>query len=99
MGHPRQRHPDRSRHGGRIMTSPVLPSSPDQHLAAESTRAILRVQSRMLAATRAFLGAQGFQELLPPVIVPVTDPGTRGSKQVDVDFYGHKYKLMTSETL
>ncbi len=53
----------------------------------------------MLASTRAFLTARGFQELLPPVIGPVTDPGIRGSKQVDVDFYGHKYKLMTSAIL
>ncbi|MFC7262367.1 asparagine synthetase A [Streptomyces lutosisoli] len=80
-------------------TAPAFPSSPDQHLMAESTRATLRVQSRMLAATRAFLTGQGFQELLPPVIGPVTDPGIRGSKQVDVDFYGHKYKLMTSAIL
>ncbi|MFD5075694.1 asparagine synthetase A [Streptomyces sp. NPDC058371] len=76
-----------------------FPSSPDQHLVDESTRATLRVQSRMLAATRAFLTGQGFQELLPPVIGPVTDPGIRGSKQVDIDFYGHKYKLMTSAIL
>ncbi|WP_069464743.1 asparagine synthetase A, partial [Actinacidiphila rubida] len=33
------------------------------------------------------------------VIGPVTDPGGRGSKQVDVDFYGHPYKLMTSAIL
>lgn len=82
---------------GRI--APAFPASPDQHLMAEPTRATLRVQSRMLAATRSFLTAQGFQELLPPVIGPVTDPGIRGSKQVDIDFYGHKYKLMTSAIL
>ena len=76
-----------------------FPSSPDQHLNTDRTRATLRVQSRMLAATRAFLTGQGFQELLPPVIGPVTDPGIRGSKQVDIDFYGHKYKLMTSAIL
>jgi asparaginyl-tRNA synthetase len=80
-------------------SAPEFPSSPDRHLTAESTRATLRVQSRMLAATRAFLTDRGFQELLPPVIGPVTDPGIRGSKQVDIDFYGHKYKLMTSAIL
>jgi asparaginyl-tRNA synthetase len=37
--------------------------------------------------------------LLLPVIGPVTDPGTRGSKQLDVDYYGHRYKLMTSGIL
>ena len=76
-----------------------FPASPDAHLTDPRTRATLRVQSRMLAATRAFLTAHGFQELLPPLIGPVTDPGIRGSKQVDVDFYGHKYKLMTSAIL
>ncbi|MGY4963515.1 asparagine synthetase A [Streptomyces sp. 900105245] len=76
-----------------------FPSSPDAHLTDPRTRATLRVQSRMLTATRAFLTARGFQELLPPLIGPVTDPGIRGSKQVDVDFYGHKYKLMTSAIL
>lgn len=76
-----------------------FPSSPDVHLSDPLTRATLRVQSLMLTATRAFLTGRGFQELLPPVIGPVTDPGIRGSKQVDVDFYGHKYKLMTSAIL
>ncbi|MFI6448212.1 amino acid--tRNA ligase-related protein [Kitasatospora sp. NPDC050543] len=37
--------------------------------------------------------------LLPPIIGPVTDPGARGSKQVDIDYYGHRYKLMTSAIL
>ncbi|WNI27181.1 asparagine synthetase A [Streptomyces sp. ITFR-16] len=76
-----------------------FPSSPDAHLTDPLTRATLRVQSRMLTAARAFLTAHGFQELLPPIIGPVTDPGIRGSKQVDVDFYGHKYKMMTSAIL
>ena len=38
-------------------------------------------------------------ELFPPIIGPVTDPGARGAKQVDMDYYGHKYKLMTSAIL
>lgn len=71
----------------------------DVHLSSPATKAILKVQNRMLTAARAFLAERGFIELLPPVIGPVTDPGTRGSKQVDVDFYGHKYKLMTSAIL
>jgi asparaginyl-tRNA synthetase len=53
----------------------------------------------MLEATREHLTGAGFTELLPPVIGPVTDPGGRGAKQVDVDFYGHRYKLMTSAIL
>ncbi|MEV0253569.1 amino acid--tRNA ligase-related protein [Streptomyces sp. NPDC050732] len=71
----------------------------DRHLTSPVTQAVLRVQNRMLSAARAFLSQHGFIELLPPLIGPVTDPGIRGSKQVDVDFYGHKYKLMTSAIL
>jgi asparaginyl-tRNA synthetase len=53
----------------------------------------------MLTAAREFLCGQGFIELLPPIMGPVTDPGARGAKQVDVDYYGHRYKLMTSAIL
>ena len=38
------------------------------------TRAVLRVQHRMLAAAREYLSGSGFVELLPPIIGPVTDP-------------------------
>lgn len=54
---------------------------------------------RFLTGAREFLVADGFTELLPPIIGPVTDPGARGAKQVDVDYYGHRYKLMTSGIL
>jgi asparaginyl-tRNA synthetase len=76
-----------------------LPPSPREHLTSARTRTVLRIQNQILAAAREFLVAAGFVELLPPVIGPVTDPGARGAKQVDVDFYGHRYKLMTSAIL
>jgi asparaginyl-tRNA synthetase len=75
------------------------PPSPAAHLGSPTTRSVLRLQHRLLGAARRVLADEGFIELLPPVIGPVTDPGTRGSKQVDVDFYGHRYKLMTSGIL
>jgi asparaginyl-tRNA synthetase len=50
-------------------------------------------------AVREHLASQGFVELLPPILGPVTDPGIRGSKQLDVDYYGHRFKLMTSAIL
>jgi asparaginyl-tRNA synthetase len=80
---------------------PVLPGArpPHEHLSSPVTRAALRVQNRILAAAREFLAGRDFVELLPPIVGPVTDPGIRGSKQVDVDYYGHKYKLMTSAIL
>jgi asparaginyl-tRNA synthetase len=75
------------------------PGSPRAHLSSPVTRSALRIQNGLLAAAREYLSSAGFVELLPPIIGPVTDPGIRGSKQVDVDFYGHRYKLMTSAIL
>jgi asparaginyl-tRNA synthetase len=79
--------------------APAGPPGPREHLRSPRTRAMLRIQHTLLEATREFLSGAGFTELLPPVIGPVTDPGGRGAKQVDVDFYGHKYKMMTSAIL
>lgn len=79
--------------------TPSLPGTPGEHLSAPITRAALRVQHGILAAARAYLADAGFVELLAPIIGPVTDPGARGAKQVDVDYYGHRYKLMTSVIL
>ncbi|GAA3463500.1 asparagine synthetase A [Saccharothrix longispora] len=76
-----------------------LPASPREHLSSPTTRAVLRLQHTVLDAAREHLGSAGFTEMLPPIIGPVTDPGARGAKQVDVDFYGHRYKLMTSAIL
>ncbi|KWV34295.1 asparagine synthetase A [Micromonospora rifamycinica] len=69
------------------------------HLTADSTRAALRIQQCVLVAVRHHLDGQGFAEVLPPIIGPVTDPGIRGSKQVDIDYYGERYRLMTSAIL
>ncbi|MET7802140.1 asparagine synthetase A [Streptomyces decoyicus] len=77
----------------------ILPPDPRTHLASSTTRAALRLQRRILDSVRAHLTGLGFTELLPPIIGPVTDPGARGAKQVDVDYYGHRYKLMTSAIL
>jgi asparaginyl-tRNA synthetase len=76
-----------------------LPGSPREHLSSPVTRSVLLIQHQMLIAVREYLTARGFTEILPPIIGPVTDPGARGAKQVDVDYYGHRYKLMTSAIL
>lgn len=75
------------------------PASLREHLGSPVTRKVLRIQQRIVGAARAYLTGDGFDELLPPIIGPVTDPGARGSKQVDIDYYGHRYKLMTSAIL
>jgi asparaginyl-tRNA synthetase len=76
----------------------VLPSTRD-HLTSETTRHVVRVQNTVLQAARDTLRDAGFVEILTPIIGPVTDPGIRGSKQVDVDYYGNRYRLMTSAIL
>ena len=82
-------------------STPVVSAlpTPREHLTSPITRSVLRVQQRLLAAAREFLAGEGFVEMLPPIIGPVTDPGVRGAKQIDVDYYGHRYKLMTSSIL
>jgi asparaginyl-tRNA synthetase len=69
------------------------------HLTSGRTRAALKIQHHALTAVRQFLAGEGFIELLAPIIGPVTDPGVRGAKQIDVDYYGHRYKMMTSAIL
>ncbi|MEN3586689.1 asparagine synthetase A [Streptomyces sp. ZYX-F-203] len=75
------------------------PDSPAEHLSNPRTRDVLRVQHRILLAVRQHLDEAGFVELRAPLIGPVTDPGVRGAKQVDIDYYGRRYKLMTSAIL
>jgi asparaginyl-tRNA synthetase len=80
-------------------TGPGLPATPREHLTSPVTRATLRIQHEILAAAREYLAGAGCTEVLLPIIGPVTDPGARGAKQVDVDYYGHRYKMMTSAIL
>ncbi len=62
-------------------------------------RWMLRVQDEALSALRDFLKGEGFIEILAPIIGPVTDPGIRGAKQVSVDYYGERFKVMSSMIL
>lgn len=60
---------------------------------------VLRIQALAGRRAREWLDSQGFLEMLPPIIGPVTDPGIRGAKQATVDFYGREYKVMSSAIL
>ena len=57
---------------------------------------VLRVQAALGSAIREYLNREGFVELLPPIIGPVSDPGIRGAKQATINFYGREYKVMSS---
>ncbi|CAA9403056.1 MAG: Asparagine--tRNA ligase related protein [uncultured Pseudonocardia sp.] len=70
-----------------------------EHLRSPRTRAVLLLQNKIVDAARTFLTRNSVVEVRLPVIGPVTDPGARGAKQVDVDYYGRRYKLMTSAIL
>ncbi|MFF3019159.1 asparagine synthetase A [Streptomyces sp. NPDC057939] len=70
-----------------------------EHLRSPGLRSAMLVQQEVLHAAREFLRGEDFVELLPPLIGPVTDPGGRGAKAIDVDYYGQPYKLMTSAIL
>lgn len=75
------------------------PPPPLEHLASPRTRAVLRIQNCLIEAARDVFRQGSVTEFRLPIIGPVTDPGARGSKQIDVDYYGRRYKLMTSVIL
>ncbi|MEU6433241.1 asparagine synthetase A [Streptomyces albidoflavus] len=77
----------------------VAPMDLRAHLTSPTTRSALLVQQAVLNAVRATLNASGFVEIPAVLVGPVTDPGVRGAKQADVDYYGARYKIMTSAIL
>lgn len=70
-----------------------------RRLGSPETRSVLRVQQAILTAAREFLAEAEFVELQAPITGPATDPGVRGAEQVEIDYYGWPYKLMTSAIL
>ncbi len=62
-------------------------------------KTVLKIQAEIFKGIRDYLDSEGFTELLPPIIGPVTDPGIRGAKQATIDFYGREYKVMSSAIL
>jgi len=59
----------------------------------------LRIQDVLLSSVRTFLRRRGFAEILAPIVGPVTDPGIRGAKQASVNYYGRRFKVMSSMIL
>jgi asparaginyl-tRNA synthetase len=69
------------------------------NIRSDRSRAILKIQHVLIGALREFLTAQGFYQVLAPVVGPVTDPGIRGAGIAHFDFYGTSYTIMSSMIL
>lgn len=62
-------------------------------------KTVLTIQATICHALRESLAEQGFFEVLAPIIGPCTDPGIRGARQATIDYFGQRYKVMSSAIL
>jgi asparaginyl-tRNA synthetase len=65
-------------------------------MAYEREAAILRITSELIGAAREFLGREGFVELLPVVLAPVTDPLHHTTDRAVIQAYGTAWHLTRS---
>lgn len=65
-------------------------------MVGERERAILRLTSEVLGAARDFLRREGFVELIPVVLAPVTDPLRHTTDRVVIEAYGIDWHLTRS---
>ncbi len=66
-------------------------------VATEGERvAVLTLSSEIIRAAGAFLRDEGFLEILPVLLSPITDPLHHETYAGSVDFYGAPYQLMKS---
>jgi len=63
---------------------------------SEVLRRALHLQSVVLDSSREFLRNQGFIEILPVIISPITDPLTDHRVRGEVECYGFKYQITKS---
>lgn len=63
---------------------------------SEIRRKALIVQSEILRAAGDFLRGEGFIEILPVIISPITDPLRHATGKAEIEYYGHKYQLTRS---
>lgn len=68
-------------------------------LGEPKMKAVLRVQSEIMYVVREFLREEEFLEVRSPIFEPFTDPGIRGAKFFEIDFYGKRYRLMSALTV
>jgi asparaginyl-tRNA synthetase len=65
-------------------------------VVGERERAILRLTSEVLGAARDFLRREGFVELIPVILAPVTDPLRHTTDRVVIEAYGINWHLTRS---
>lgn len=61
--------------------------------------AVLRVKDEIMHSGREYLRQQGFTEILPVILSPITDPLHHDTFDGTVSFYGHRYQLTKSMIL
>lgn len=63
---------------------------------SESKAKATNVQSDILKATGDYLRSEGFVEILPVIISPITDPLRHATGRAVIEYYNHKYQLTKS---
>ncbi len=61
--------------------------------------AVLKVKDEIMQSGREYLRQQGFTEILPVILSPITDPLHHDTFDGTVSFYGHPYQLTKSMIL
>ncbi|RLE35030.1 asparagine synthetase [Candidatus Acetothermia bacterium] len=62
----------------------------------EKKAAVLRVESEAIGAAREFLVREGFVELLPVIVAPLTDPLRHNTNRAVIEAYGSHWHLTRS---
>lgn len=65
-------------------------------ISNERSRRILHVNSEVRRGLRDFFMGEGFYELSPVILGPVTDPLNHAVSDASINYYGHKYGLTQS---
>ncbi len=65
-------------------------------LRSEKLRRAVKIQSEIIQTARDFLKEQGFVEILPVIISPITDPLLDFRIRGEIECYGFKYQLTKS---
>lgn len=60
---------------------------------------LLTIQSSLLSSLREFMISEGFLEILPVIISPITDPLNHDIFDASIDYYGYSYSITKSMIL